>query len=167
MNNVLAKLTQDAFKLAMQLLQEPADAHDVLQDAAAIAIAHKNAPNHQSNDFKPWFFRVVRNKAIDRLRQKKRHNHVEIDDEVEFDDTSSNPELDLATQQLQQQVRLSLNRLPIKQREILLLKDFHGFSYKDIAAILNIPKGSVMSKLHRARLALKARLQAEQENDYE
>ncbi len=165
MNNVLAKLTQDAFKLAMQLLQEPADAHDVLQDAAAIAIAHKNAPNHQSHDFKPWFFRVVRNKAIDRLRQKKRHNHVEIDDE--FDDTNSNPEQGLATQQLQQRVHLSLNRLPIKQREILLLKDFHGFSYKDIAAILNIPKGSVMSKLHRARLALKARLQAEQENDYE
>ena len=167
MNNVLATLTQDAFKLAMQLLQEPADAHDVLQDAAAIAIAHKNAPNLQSHDFKPWFFRVVRNKAIDRLRQQKRHNHVEINDEVEFDDTSSNPELDLATEQLQQQVRFSLSRLPIKQREILLLKDFHGFSYKDIAEILNIPQGSVMSKLHRARLALKARLQAEQENDDE
>ena len=167
MNNVLSKLTQDAFKLAMQLLQEPADAHDVLQDAATAAISHKNVPNHQSSDFKPWFFRVVRNKAIDRLRQKKRHNHEDIDDAFEPDDTSSNPELDLVTQQLQQQVRLSLNSLPIKQREILLLKDFHGFSYKDIAEILSIPKGSVMSQLHRARLALKATIQAEQENGYE
>lgn len=69
MDNVLVSLTQDAFKLALQLLQEPADAHDVLQDAATVAIAHKHAPNHQSNDFKPWFFRVVRNKAIDRLRR--------------------------------------------------------------------------------------------------
>jgi len=165
MNNVLASLTQDAFKLAMQLLQEPADAHDVLQDAAAVAISHKNAPNQQSNDFKPWFFRVVRNKAIDRLRLRKRHNHQEFDDTAVVNDNGSNPEIDLAAQQLQQQVRFSLARLPIKQREIILLKDYHCFSYKDIAEILNIPKGSVMSQLHRARLALKAMLLAGQERN--
>jgi len=167
MNNVLASLTQGAFKLALQLLQEPADAHDVLQDAAATAISHKNAPNHQSNDFKPWFFRVVRNKAIDRLRQKKRQSHEELDDNSPLNEANHSPEVDLERLQQQQQLSLSLARLPIKQREIILLKDYHGFSYKDIAEILNIPKGSVMSQLHRSRQALKVILQAEQERDYE
>lgn len=167
MNNVLASLTQGAFKLALQLLQEPADAHDVLQDAATAAISHKNVPNHQSNDFKPWFFRVVRNKAIDRLRQKKRQNHEELDDNSPLSEASDDPEAGMEILQLQQQLSLSLARLSIKQREIILLKDYHGFSYKDIAEILNIPKGSVMSQLHRSRLELKAILQAEQEIGYE
>jgi len=69
-DSVLAELTQGAFKLAMQLLQQPADAHDVLQDAAAIAISHPGAPKARSDEFRPWFFRVVRNKSIDRLREQ-------------------------------------------------------------------------------------------------
>ena len=46
-------------------------------------------------------------------------------------------------------------KITIEQREIVLLKDFHGFNYSEIAEILDIPKGSVMSRLHRARLALR------------
>jgi len=48
-----------------------------------------------------------------------------------------------------------LAKLSLEQREIILLKDFHGFAYGDIAEILDIPKGTVMSRLHRARMALR------------
>ena len=161
MNSVLTSLTQGAYRLAVQLLDEPADAHDVLQDAAAIAISHKSAPKPYSNEFKPWFFRVVRNKAIDRLRQLNRHSHDEFDDNSFINTHSSPPELNIESEQLQQKVHRALNCLSIKQREIILLKDYHNFSYQDIAEILGIPKGSVMSQLHRSRLALKKLLRAE------
>jgi RNA polymerase sigma-70 factor, ECF subfamily len=162
MNNLIATTTQGAFKLAMQLLHQAADAYDVLQDAAAIAISHPNAPKPESDDFKPWFYRVVRNKSIDRLRQLKRQNHEQLNDESLNYHHNKNPEYNLETSQLQQEVHHALAQLSVEQREIILLKDFHDFSYKAIAEILSIPKGSVMSKLHRARLALKALLQVYQ-----
>ena len=155
MDSVLAESTQGAFKLAMQLLQQPADAHDVLQDAAAIAISHPGAPRARSTEFKPWFYRVVRNKAIDRLRELKRKDHEELVEGAVPAQERHGPEAVLQQSQLQQQVQLALARLSMEQREIILLKDFHGFAYGDIALILDIPKGTVMSRLHRARMALR------------
>ena len=155
---VLTNLTQGAFKLAMQLLQQPADAHDVLQEAAAIAVSHPGAPKARSDEFKPWFYRVVRNKAIDRLRELKRKNHEQLAEDSVATHESRGPEAVLQQSQLQQQVQLALVELSLEQREIILLKDFHGFAYGDIAEILGIPKGTVMSRLHRARLALRDKL---------
>ena len=158
MDSVLTEMTQGAFKLAMQLLQQPADAHDVLQDAAAIAISHPGAPKARSDEFRPWFFRVVRNKSIDRLRELKRKSHEELDEGSVPAREQQGPEAVLQQSQLQQQVQLALANLSIEQREIIWLKDFHGFAYGDIAKILGIPKGTVMSRLHRARMALREQL---------
>ena len=158
MDSVLTDLTQGAFKLAMQLLQQPADAHDVLQEAAVVAVSHPGAPKARSDEFRPWFFRVVRNKAIDRLREQKRKNHEELVEETIAAGENHGPEATLQQSQLQQQVQLALTKLSLEQREIILLKDFHGFAYGDIAVILDVPKGTVMSRLHRARLALREHL---------
>ena len=158
MDSVLTDLAQGAFKLAMQLLQQPADAHDVLQEAAVIAVSHPGAPKARSEEFRPWFFRVVRNKAIDRLREQKRKNHEELVEETIAAGENHGPEATLQQSQLQQQVQLALAKLSLEQREIILLKDFHGFAYAEIANILGIPKGTVMSRLHRARLALREHL---------
>jgi RNA polymerase sigma-70 factor (ECF subfamily) len=157
-DSILTDLTQGAFKLAMQLMQQPADAHDVLQEAAVVAVSHPGAPRARSEEFRPWFFRVVRNKAIDRLREQKRKCHEELVEESVATQESHGPEATLQQSQLQQQVQLALAKLPMGQREIILLKDFHGFAYGEIANILDIPKGTVMSRLHRARLALREHL---------
>jgi len=53
------------------------------------------------------------------------------------------------------QIQRALRKLNFQQREIVMLKDFHGFNYAQIAEILDIPKGSVMSRLHRARMVLR------------
>lgn len=161
MQDTLVKVTQGAFKLAMQMLGQTADAEDVLQDAVSIAIAHHNAPKSNSADFKPWFFRVVRNKSIDKLRQLKRQQSEEFDEQLAQDfepKLAVDPELALQTTQLNQQVKSALALLPDKQRELVLLKDYHQMSYLEIAEVLDIPKGTVMSSLHRARLALKTLL---------
>jgi RNA polymerase sigma-70 factor (ECF subfamily) len=161
MQDALAKVTQGAFKLASQILGQTTDAEDVLQDAVSIAIVHRSAPKPSSADFKPWFYRVVRNKSIDKLREQKRHQSEQFDDQVALDlDTNiaADPEQALQTTQLNLQVKSALTLLPDQQREIVLLKDYHQLSYLEIAEVLDIPKGTVMSSLHRARLALKTLL---------
>jgi len=161
MQDTLAKATQGAFKLALQMLGQLADAEDVLQDAVSIAIAHRSAPKSNSADFKPWFYRVVRNKSIDKLREQKRHRNDEFDDQVDLEldsNVAADPEQALQTTQLNLQVKSALMLLPDQQREIVLLKDYHQLSYLEIAEVLDIPKGTVMSSLHRARLALKTLL---------
>jgi RNA polymerase sigma-70 factor (ECF subfamily) len=155
MQQTLAQVAQGAFKFALQMLNQAADAEDVLQDAVSVAISHKEAPSTNSHDFKPWFYKVVRNKSIDRLREKNRKQGEQWDET----DTSElqvypNPEQVLQTEQLNQQLQRALQALPANQREIVLLKDYHQLSYLDIAELLDIPKGTVMSSLHRARLAL-------------
>jgi RNA polymerase sigma-70 factor (ECF subfamily) len=161
MQDTLATVTQGAFKLALQILGQTADAEDVLQESVSIAIVHNSAPKSSSADFKPWFFRVVRNKSIDKLREQKRHQSEEFDDQVAQDfDTKlvADPEQAMQTTQLYLKIKAALAVLPQQQRELVLLKDYHQMSYLEIAEVLDIPKGTVMSGLHRARLALKTLL---------
>jgi RNA polymerase sigma-70 factor (ECF subfamily) len=161
MQDGLVKVTQGAFKLALQILGQTADAQDVLQDSVSIAIVHNNAPKSSSAEFKPWFFRVVRNKSIDKLREQKRHQNLEFDeqDAQEWDaKLAADPEQAMQRSQLKLKIKTALAALPQQQRELVLLKDYHQMSYLEIAEVLDIPKGSVMSGLHRARLALKTLL---------
>jgi RNA polymerase sigma-70 factor (ECF subfamily) len=161
MQDTLAKVTQGAFKLALQILGQTADAQDALQDSVSVAIAHRSAPNSSSADFKPWFYRVVRNKSLDKLREQKRHQSDEFDDHVDHELDSKlalDPEQAAETTQLNLKIKAALAVLPQQQRELVLLKDYHQMSYLEIAEVLDIPKGTVMSGLHRARLALKTLL---------
>jgi len=151
----LAEVTQGAYKLAVQLLGQREDAEDVLQDAATIAASHPSAPKFSTKQFRAWFFRVVRNKAIDRIRQRTRQKLDELDESSLHSPAGQDPDARLEQDRLGQQLRSALDELPIDRREIVLLKDYHGFAYGEIAEIMDIPIGSVMSKLHRARLALR------------
>lgn len=156
----LADLVKEAFKLATKIVGEPADAQDILQDAAVIALGNKTAPSQQSADFRPWFYKVVRNKSIDKLRQNKRQTPSSVDNlSNQIDDEGSNsavfnPESGLILAEQKAYLNQALSEIDIRYREIIMLKDYHDFSYEQIADILGIAKGSVMSRLHRARAAL-------------
>jgi RNA polymerase sigma-70 factor (ECF subfamily) len=167
MNTHFACMVKDAFKLATTIVNNQSDAHDIIQDAAAIALSHKAAPKIDTDDFKPWFYKIVRNKSIDRLRSIQREQK-RIDNDISDDIDSlaspycdgQNPERQLVAQQQKSLINDALLRLRVQQREIVMLRDFHDFSYAHIAAILDIAPGSVMSRLHRARQALKEALKA-------
>jgi RNA polymerase sigma-70 factor, ECF subfamily len=165
MNQALKQITQGAFCFALQLVKQSADAQDVVQEAA-VAIAHPNAPFISSPEFKAWFYRVARNKALDRLRQIKRQSCDEYDEQVELSGdtmqlsmTENGPESSLQQSRLKGQVAKAMEQLSPMQKEVVLLKDFHQFSYQDIAKVLDMPSGSVMSVLHRGRLTLRDLLQ--------
>jgi RNA polymerase sigma-70 factor (ECF subfamily) len=167
MQKALAEVAHGAYKLALQIVKQSADAHDILQEAATIALHHKEAPHYNSSEFKPWFYRVVRNKSIDRFRELSRQP-TDIDTHEETyshsEQQALNPEKQLQIEELKQQITVALDTLPAQQRDIIFLKDYHHMSYADISRVLNIPQGTVMSSLHRARIALRNALQNTEEN---
>lgn len=165
MDTHFANMVKDAFKLAAKIVNNAPDAHDVIQDAAAIAISHGSAPKFSDEAFKPWFYRVVRNKAIDKIRSTQRETKRQAsgeNDSIEYQasthKTMQNPELQMVEFQQQNDLNSALAAISIEHRGIVLLKDYHDFSYAQIAEILDIAKGSVMSRLHRARMALRNEL---------
>jgi len=149
-------ITKGALHLAMQITGCEDEAKDILQTAVIKSMQHKNAPKPEEHGFKAWFYKVVHNQAIDWLRKDKR-----LDREQDFNQTTSNtmsPDQIFEQEQRQAVLHQALACLSAEHREIICLKDFHDFSYQEIAEVLSVEKGTVMSRLHRARVALKQQL---------
>ena len=146
---------KQAFALAWRLLNNREDALEVVQTSIEKGLNHPGAPALDHEEFKPWLFTVVRNKSIDILRRKKRLPHVEHEEYHSQAPRSSEPDRSLQQLQLKETIEKALEQLNMQQKEIILLRDYHNFSYADIAKILSIAKGSVMSRLHRARMTLR------------
>lgn len=147
-----------AFAMALQMLGCREDARDVLQDAGCSLLKQPQLPE-QSTEFRMLLFRVVRNKAIDRLRARKVKNCQEFDEQASTEASNEveqqNPQHYWQQQQTSSQLKKALLRLNDEQREIILLKDWQDFSYAEIAQIIGVETGTVMSRLHRARLKLR------------
>lgn len=140
---------------AVQLLGNQSDAEDVVQASLEKALSHPKVPKG-GVDLQKWLYRVVRNASIDHLRKHSRE--VPLEDSAESVAEGASPEKQLVSQQIKHRLREALNALPVHHRELVVLRDYHGHSYDDIAEILSIAKGTVMSRLHRARLALREAL---------
>jgi RNA polymerase sigma factor (sigma-70 family) len=115
LHNVIKQMSKSAFNLAQQILKHQDDAADVLQDAVHVALSHDSVPDHQGNDFKPWFFRVVRNKAIDKFRQRKVHAVDELDtvdvEMAELETANNEPSKQLEQAQQAQALRAAIETL--------------------------------------------------------
>ena len=156
LNNTPASIAESALHLAIQITGSRDEAWDVVQAATVKSLEHRNAPTPEEQGYRAWFFRVVHNQAIDWLRsQKKFDPDAEPELSSEFIDE---PEESLATEQRKLLLHKALNSLSPEQREIVCLKDFHDFSYLEIAEIMGIEKAAVATRLHRARLALRDKL---------
>lgn len=146
---------KQAYSLAYRLLSNQDDALEVVQSSIEKGLNHPGAPALDHDEFKPWLFTVVRNKSIDILRRKKNLPHVEHEDYHTSAPASLEPDKSLQQIELKETIEHALEQLNMPQKEIILLRDYHNFSYTEIAKILGIAKGSVMSRLHRARMALR------------
>ncbi len=143
-----------AYNLARWLTRNDQDADDVVQEA--YLRAYKFFDSLHSNDSRPWLLAIVRNTYYTwRQQQQKYETEAVFDEELHStDDESASPE-DLLLQHLQKQVlKKALEDLPVEFREVIVLRELEGFSYKEIATILAIPLGTVMSRLARARKRL-------------
>lgn len=140
------------FALACRILHHRDDAADAVQDAMHQMIRKWSTFEPKQGSLKSWFLTIVRNRCIDIRRQKRAVSGLETFDPVDLSTPSGD---DLAIQdELVSKTRQALAGMPEAAREIILLRDFDGLSYGEIAQILGIAQGTVMSRLHRARQQL-------------
>ena len=151
-----------AYLLALQMLGNRDDAMDVTQDAMLKFFSTLKSFD-ATRRVQPWLFTIVRNQVRDLWRQRQRRPADaagESDALVgQLAGPQPSPEADLHRRELKKRVWRALAALPPEKREIIVLRDFHDLSYRDIAQVLDIPIGTVMSRLHGARRQLRARLE--------
>lgn len=151
MRQELAQLGNGAHALAIQILGNVDDAADAVHDSFATVLAKPDAYDAGKGPLKPWFFRVVRNRCLDMIR-RRRGNSDQIDEIV---DPSPSPEERAANAQRSARIGAALTTLSRDKREVIVLRDFLDLSYAEVAKVLGIAPGTVMSRIHRARLELK------------
>ena len=151
-----------AYRLALWLVRDPATAEDVVQDA--VLKAHGAWGRYREGNVRAWLFTIVRRRAYDWLRQD-RHATVDIDDEAAWTHEDAvhlrdegTPETTLVAAEMVERLRGALLALPAVFREVIMLKDIEDMPYKTIAEVLDVPVGTVMSRLARGRDMLRARL---------
>jgi RNA polymerase sigma factor (sigma-70 family) len=140
-----------AFNYARWLTKNDADAEDVVQDACVRAIRFFSSL--RGDDPRAWLFAIVRNTWYSRVSRRSQvtESHASTLEPDELRDVSLDPEERLLQQYAVARVRSALEQLPVDFREVIVLREIEGMSYKEIAAIVSAPIGTVMSRLSRAR----------------
>jgi RNA polymerase sigma-70 factor (ECF subfamily) len=144
-----------AYNLARWLTRNEQDAQDMVQDAYLRAFKFFDA--FHGVDGRAWLLTIVRNACYTWLHQNRAHEMTTtFDEEIHsIESETSNPAALVLQSADHQILRQALDELPVEYREAVVLRDLEGFSYKEIADIVNVPTGTVMSRLARARERLK------------
>ncbi len=147
------------FNSLIHLLGSEHEAQDVTQDSFVQAYRRLSSFRGDSH-FYTWIFRIARNLAISRIRSRKSTASLyqENGSLRDIESSDSAPQRPLDVEETVTQVQRALARLEEDQRTILVLREFDGLEYEAIAEILEIPVGTVRSRLHRARHQLKEEL---------
>lgn len=147
-----------AYNLARWLTRDDHDAEDVVQEAYLRAL--KSFAGFRGSDGRAWLLAIVRNACYTWLQQKRvRQPAMAFDEEIHTKDSDSvTPETLLRQKEDREAVHQAVAELPVDLREVVVLRELEGLSYKEIAAIADIPMGTVMSRLARARERLQQRL---------
>ena len=146
---LLAEHRLDLYRIAFSWCHQPSLADDLAQEAIEKALK-KHRQLRDPKTVKSWLYRILSNCWYDHLR--RRRETVDIDDFVLIDPET--PDSQHQRNQIVTEVRLAISKLPMGQRQIVTLIDIDGCSYIEVAEILDVPIGTVMSRLHRARKAL-------------
>ena len=147
-----------AFNYARWLAKNEADAEDVVQDAYVRAL--RFFASLRGDDARAWLLTIVRNTWYGRFTRHDDPNRTTALDEMSDDrpDEDLNPEAQMLQRQTVDHVRAAIEQLPAEFREVIVLRELEGLSYKEIAGVVGIPIGTVMSRLARARDRLAALL---------
>ena len=145
-----------AFNLARWLLRSREDAEDVAQEA--LLRACRFFRGFHGGDARAWLLQIVRNTCYSWLEKNRpRELMVEFDEELHLQPVAT-PESIAIAEEGRERLTRALETVPPRFREVLVLRELEGCSYKEIAAITSIPIGTVMSSLSRARRQLQSLL---------
>ena len=153
-----------AYNLARWLVRDEHIAQDMVQEAYLRALKYRES--FRGGDMRPWLLSIVRNTCYTWLEQsRQREDDVEFDEERDsgnceliLEQAEDNPEALIMRKQERMRLNKSINALPSTFREVLILRELEELSYEDIAVVVAIPVGTVMSRLSRARAMLRVAL---------
>jgi len=149
-----------AYNLARWLMRNEHDAEDVVQESYLRAL--KSFGGFHGSDGRPWFLTIVRHTCYTWLKRNRSPQLAEFDEAIYLQETHApDPEASLIMSSEKRVVREALERLPVEFREVMVMRELEGLSYREIAAIAKIPVGTVMSRLARARKRLQAALRGQ------
>lgn len=148
-------------RVARTLTSQPADAEDLVQDT--LLRAYRAIDRFDGKHPRAWLLTIMRRAEINRHR--RRRPHLLDDPDADLDRLSTtgpagSPEEVVVGEAFDEVVDASLRALPDKHRQVVQLVDIDGLTYAEAAQLLEIPEGTVMSRLHRARKRIRARLAA-------
>jgi RNA polymerase sigma-70 factor (ECF subfamily) len=165
---LVEKYYKQIYNLAYRFVGDSEEANDLAQEV--FAAAYQNLKKFRGEaKFSTWLFQIATNRGKNRFKYLKRRgyyaNKGPANGEEDWDsleraipDLSTNPETILAGKQIQEIVQDAINDLDADHKEIVILRDIEGFSYEEIALVLDIPEGTAKSRLHRARMVVKEKL---------
>jgi RNA polymerase sigma factor (sigma-70 family) len=153
------------YNFAFHLTYKEEDANDLVQDTFLKAFRFIDSYERGTNA-KAWLFKILKNGFINEYRRKTRlPNEVDYEDFLTYQETDTAASVgdmdlreDLFKGLIGDEVTKAVNDLPVDFRTVILLSDVEGFTYEEIAKIIDIPIGTVRSRLHRARNLMKEKL---------
>ncbi|MED5372346.1 MAG: sigma-70 family RNA polymerase sigma factor [Myxococcota bacterium] len=157
------------YAMVTGMVRDKEDARDLTQEA--FIKAFKNLERfRKDSSFYTWLYRIAMNLAIDHLRKHGKRKHAEFDEQIATRDgegaiderhRSLDPSKELQRKRLGDRIFNALDQLSPDHRQIVVLREVEGLSYKEIGEVLEIPEGTVMSRLFYARRKLQEMLQDE------
>lgn len=159
---LIEKYQQVAYNIAYRMVGNEEDAKDITQEAF-IKVFKSIVSFREDSSFSTWLYRIVMNTCKDELRKKKL-KVISIDRDIEVGESSVNfeipdhtysPEAIYEKKQLHAMLSQALTDLPEQNRIVVIMRDVQGFSYEDIAECINIPVGTVKSRINRGRHMLR------------
>ncbi len=164
------KYHRRAFAVAMGVVKNEDDALDAVQEA--FVKVHKNIHKFQgSSSFYTWLYRIVMNVSIDHVRRTSRRKSLDFDERALHEEsevagdgalvpsvTDANPGKAALRRELGGAIQAALQQLPEHHRAVIVLREIEGMSYEEMAEALEVPKGTIMSRLFHARKKMQATL---------
>lgn len=165
---LISKHQKKVYNIAFNYLKNYDDAQEISQEAFIKAFKSIKQFNNNST-FTTWLYRITTNTCIDFLRKSKNKQAMSLDMEISLNNDSNirievaskedTPDIIYEKMELKKTIYSALDHLKEEQKSVVILKDIQGFNYEEISEILNIPIGTVRSRLNRSRKYLKELLQ--------
>ena len=167
---LVEKYQNRVYGMVYGMLRNREDARDITQEAFVKAFRNLEGFRLEAS-FYTWLYRIAMNLAIDFTRKRKRRESAGFDESIASRDEDGgisevhhgdSPRKALERKQLFSQIMTAMDKLPEDQKQVILLRELEGLSYKEISEVMEIPEGTVMSRLFYARKKLQKLLSDEQ-----
>jgi RNA polymerase sigma-70 factor (ECF subfamily) len=154
---IVQRYERRVYTIALRMCGEPEDARDVTQDVFVSAMRALRRFRGEAQ-LATWFHRVATNASLDAMRRRRRHATRRLEDAGDRASDAPGPEESAAASERAAEVQRALGEISDDHRAVLVLHELQGLDYAGVAAALDIPVGTVKSRIHRARLEMAALL---------